>query len=234
MATEDIAAVLEALRAEVKARRQANPSAERSPLELQLERAIEQLEITRVVSAHWPLEGNNLVQRAWVTIHKVVRRYLRWYINPIVDQQNAFNDSAARSLRLLAEGYADLRMQLDALQEARKDDDDQPPPSAGSGSSTASARPSDSADPPAAQIAALQAQLQQRQQVSAHWDLGGPSLPEKLNGIQQRVVRQYLRWLINPIVEQQNAFNSALSESVAPVLALEADLRSKLEAAKRA
>lgn len=231
MATEDIAAVLEALRAEVKARRQANPGAERTALELQLERAIEQLEITRVVSAHWPLEGTNLVQRAWVTIHKVVRRYLRWYINPIVDQQNAFNDSAARALRLLAEGYADLRMQLDALQEARKDDDDSEPPAAGAGEDTTTAS---AASKPNPQIAQLQAQLQQRQQVSAHWDLGGPTLFAKLNGLQRRVVRQYLRWLINPIVEQQNAFNVALSESVAPVLALENDLARKLEAAKRA
>jgi|HigsolmetaAR202D_1030399.scaffolds.fasta_scaffold04281_2 hypothetical protein len=230
MATEDIAAVLEALRAEVKARRQANPGAERTALELQLERAIEQIEITRVVSAHWPLEGSNLIQRAWVLVHKVVRRYLRWYINPIVDQQNAFNDSAARVLRLLAEGYADLRMQLDALQEARKDDDDSDPPAPPASHDSAAAS---AASEPNPQVAKLQAELQQRQQVSAHWDLGGPTLLAKLNGLQRRVVRQYLRWLINPIVEQQNAFNVALSESVAPVLAIERELARKLAALKR-
>jgi hypothetical protein len=115
--TDDIAAVLETLRAEVKAQRQGAPVAERTPLQQQLDRAIEQVEITRVVSAHWPLEGRNPFERALLAVHKIVRRSLRWYINPIVEQQNAFNDTAARALHLLAESYTSPQ----AIQDHRRD-----------------------------------------------------------------------------------------------------------------
>ncbi len=47
-----------------------------------------------------------------------MRRYLRWYINPIVEQQNAYNDAVARTLRLLADAYAEL---------AEQTTDDRPP-----------------------------------------------------------------------------------------------------------
>ena len=106
--SDDIGATLEALRAEVKAQRGSAPVAERRARERQLDRAIEQMEITRVVSAHWPLEGRNPLERALLLVHKVVRRSLRWYIDPIVAQQNAFNHAATRTVHLLAESYDTL------------------------------------------------------------------------------------------------------------------------------
>ncbi|NTV63470.1 MAG: hypothetical protein HGA65_08035, partial [Oscillochloris sp.] len=112
----DVPTILAALRAEVRAVRAAQGEAEASTalsgIERELHHCAEQLEITRVVSAHWPLEGRSLYERAWALVHKVVRRYLRWYINPIVEQQNAFNDVAARAIRLLIDANAELRDQL--------------------------------------------------------------------------------------------------------------------------
>lgn len=111
----DVAATLAALRAEVRARRAALPAAEPTPAERELQRVLEELEYTRVVSAHWPLEGRNPLEQVVALINKVARRYLRWYINPIVEQQNSFNDTAARAIRLLAAENAALRAELTAL-----------------------------------------------------------------------------------------------------------------------
>jgi hypothetical protein len=228
----DVAAILEALRAEVRAQRAAQGGAETGTalgaIERELHHAAEQLEITRVVSAHWPLEGKGLSERAWILVHKVVRYGLRWYINPIVDQQNAFNDAAARALRLLVEANADLRDQAADLR--RRLDAASPD---GEGSATPPAVPAPPEAPAAEpklerqQREAL-AQLEARRAVSAHWELRGPlALP-------QRAVRQYLRWLINPIVEQQNAYNDALAAAAPQLLAAQRELRARVAAARAA
>jgi hypothetical protein len=113
----DVAAILEALRAEVRARRAAQGEDEPGAggVERELRHALEEIEIARVVSAHWPLEGRGLYERGWALVNKVVRRYLRWYINPIVEQQNAYNDASARAIRLLVEANGELRRELAEL-----------------------------------------------------------------------------------------------------------------------
>ncbi len=113
----DIAAILEQLRAEVRAARPSagDAGAEVGGAERELRHAGEEIEIARVVSAHWPLEGRTPYERGWALVNKVVRRYLRWYINPIVEQQNAYNDASARAIRLLIEQNAELRRELAAL-----------------------------------------------------------------------------------------------------------------------
>jgi hypothetical protein len=116
----DVATILETLRAEVKAQRAAQgaDAPADAALARDLRRAAEELEYTRVVSAHWPLEGRTLYERGWAFVNKVVRRYLRWYINPIVEQQNAYNDASTRAIRLLIEANAELRAEVAALRAA--------------------------------------------------------------------------------------------------------------------
>lgn len=226
----DVAAILEALRAEVRAQRAQRGNEEAgsalSALERELRHAAEQLEITRVVSAHWPLEGRTLYERAWILAHKVVRRGLRWYINPIVEQQNAFNDSAARALRLLIESHAELRARITDLER-------QPPPAgdAAPGGGYAASAP---APPSHGDLSGLIEQVELRRAVSAHWRLQGAGPLGQVRALGQRAVRQYLRWLINPIVEQQNACNEALAGAVPHLAAAEAALRARLEAVERA
>jgi hypothetical protein len=116
----DVATILETLRAEVKAQRAAQgaDAPADAALTRDLRRAAEELEYTRVVSAHWPLEGRSLYERGWAFVNKVVRRYLRWYINPIVEQQNAYNDASARAIRLLIEANVELHAEVVALRAA--------------------------------------------------------------------------------------------------------------------
>lgn len=122
----DVATILETLRAEVKAQRTAQGDAADDTLTRDLRRAAEELEYTRVVSAHWPLEGRTVYEQGWAFVNKVVRRYLRWYINPIVEQQNAYNDASTRAIRLLIEANAELRAEVatlrNALKEGRRDE----------------------------------------------------------------------------------------------------------------
>jgi len=111
----DVAAILDQLRAEVRARRVAQGQIELSPLERDLQRSLDEIELYRVVSAHWPLLGKTLPQRAVALLNKLVRRYLRWYINPIVEQQNAANAATRAALLAIIRLDAERRAQVAAL-----------------------------------------------------------------------------------------------------------------------
>jgi hypothetical protein len=281
-APPDVAAILTQLREEVRQRRQVLSESEtyaaHAALERQLQRCVEQLELTRVVSAHWPLGGRSLFERIMALVNRLVRRYLRWYINPIVDQQNEFNDVAARTLRLLIESHADLREQLAVLEQndvdrspTHAENNDQHDGHAGGGGAhdgqfaglcrtdhnkggknTRLFSAETTADAPSWQTTDLQALIEERgqheppasfpdialraqprklalhQHVNAHWHLEGDTLLQKTFATVHKTVRFYLRWLINPIVEQQNSSNAAFVEAVGPMLASDAELRAAL------
>ncbi len=239
----DVAGVLEALRAEVRAQRtnggEDTANTAMSAIERELYHCAEQLEISRVVSAHWPLEGKNLYERGWMLVHKLVRRSLRWYIKPIVDQQNAFNDVGARSIRLLIEAHAELRDQLADLRRSHDlSSPPLPPPAREIVTPDTDLQQmierTGRAEPPAAlpdlALRPLPAQATERATVNAHWDLGGDTLPTKARALIQKGVRQYLRWMINPIVEQQNAANVSVAGVLSHLIAADAELRAQLAA----
>lgn len=255
----DVAAILEQVRAEVRAQHAARRQIGDDPLRRALQRSLDDLEIARVVSAHWPLTGRTLPQKAMALINKVVRRYLRWYINPIVEQQNAFNDAAARTLRLLAEAYQELANQTAERREtsaqphtngseSRRDDhanDSAAPGGPASAESDPAAAPvyadlmaqvreRAAAEPPARfielELHDSLTQTQSRQTVTAHWPLTGRTIVEKVIALHNRIVRQYLRWLINPIVEQQNAANEALTAAMRNLIRVDAALRAEVAA----
>ncbi len=255
----DVAAILDNLREEVRARRQSlahhdEQSAAYQALERQIHHSLEQLEITRVVSAHWPLSGRTLPQRGIAFVNRVVRRYLRWYINPIVDQQNEFNDVSARLLRLLSEAHSDLREQLAALKQERAkrtdsdhddhDNDHDDRDSGGPGVALPADAPTAELqamvdergphEPPAAfpdlTMRAALPQLSLHQTVNAHWPLEAHTPMQRAIVLVHKLVRRYLRWLINPIVEQQNSYNAALAQAVPLLIAADAETRAALAA----
>ena len=68
------------------------------------------------ISAHTPILWDlPIVGRGIALTKRVVRILLRWYINPIVDQQNDFNAAAVRALSDLAAENERLRVALEAL-----------------------------------------------------------------------------------------------------------------------
>jgi 2-polyprenyl-3-methyl-5-hydroxy-6-metoxy-1,4-benzoquinol methylase len=60
------------------------------------------------------------------------------------------------------------------------------------------------------------AQVRQFQRVNSHLPIGWPVMPKgiapKLVAYTQKVVRRLLRWYINPLVDQQNQYNAAVTE----------------------
>lgn len=78
------------------------------------------------VSAHLPLTGGGRLGMALGASRKVVRVLLRWYINPIVEQQNHFNAALlsldalnrAREQELVRE-IAELRARVTELERTQ-------------------------------------------------------------------------------------------------------------------
>jgi 2-polyprenyl-3-methyl-5-hydroxy-6-metoxy-1,4-benzoquinol methylase len=86
-----------------------------------LSAAMAEVLATRTVTPHLPIAWPKWPPGVWPKItaatQKVVRRLLRWYINPIVEQQNAFNAAVAR---VLEESTANLAQLCAEQQEAQE------------------------------------------------------------------------------------------------------------------
>ncbi|MBC7236527.1 MAG: methyltransferase domain-containing protein [Chloroflexi bacterium] len=63
--------------------------------------------------------------------------------------------------------------------------------------------------------------VRERQWVNSHLPIGWPVMPKgiipKLIAYAQKITRRLLRWYINPLVDQQNAYNAAVSEALAGI-----------------
>ncbi len=98
----DVASVLAELREQVKERRAHFASEPGDPQGLNLDelrRSVEAVNDTWFVSAHLPITWDmRVLGRLGAYTKRLVRLLLRWYINPIVEQQNHYNASVARTL----------------------------------------------------------------------------------------------------------------------------------------
>jgi hypothetical protein len=75
------------------------------------------------ISAHLPLRSTvPILGPVIVLVQRVIRLGLRWYINPIVEQQNAFNDAVARALTELEIRQTDLDRKHTASAEKKAPD----------------------------------------------------------------------------------------------------------------
>lgn len=69
-----------------------------------------------VVNAHWGIATDTpVIGAALVYARRTMRIGLRWYINPIVEQQNEFNEAVVRALHELKAENDDLRARLDRV-----------------------------------------------------------------------------------------------------------------------
>jgi len=94
--SNDIAETLHQLRLEVRARREQLHGSELS----ELRNLVRQAQENWQVSAHLPITwgGPPLIGRGIAYAKRVTRLLLRWYINPVVEQQNNFNAAVSRAL----------------------------------------------------------------------------------------------------------------------------------------
>ncbi len=84
----------------------------------ELRKSIAEVSDAWYISAHLPVTWNTPIVGRLVSYWKRGSRILlRWYINPIVEQQNAFNAAVARTVRQLAAQQDRLADELQALDE---------------------------------------------------------------------------------------------------------------------
>ena len=109
-----VAAQVERIRATVL-RRHGYDASSTMPTET-VESAVDEAARMCVVNAHWGIASDTpLIGSALVYARRAMRISLRWYINPIVEQQNAFNESVVRALHELRAENDDLRAQLERM-----------------------------------------------------------------------------------------------------------------------
>lgn len=107
----EVAEALEAIRAAV--RRNAGYDAATDVPFAPRSHAMTELSDLAVISAHLPVTWSTpLVGRALAYSKRGMRILLRWYINPIIEQQNTFNEALVRTIASLEERLHEMERQL--------------------------------------------------------------------------------------------------------------------------
>jgi hypothetical protein len=109
-----LAEQMQRIRATILARHGIDPELERPAVSLSS--PVEDAARLAMVNAHWGIASDIPVAgRLLVLFRRVLRLTLRWYINPIVEQQSTFNEAAVRALYDLRIENEHLRAELDRL-----------------------------------------------------------------------------------------------------------------------
>ncbi len=89
----------------------------------------QQMRQTATVNAHWHIAWPHWPPgvRAKITaiLQKITRRLLQWYIDPIVEQQNQFNQTVVNALQLLADDIAALQISCQSPADTQQTQIDQ-------------------------------------------------------------------------------------------------------------
>ncbi len=110
--SRDVAAALEAIRAAVR-RNAGYLAAADVPVAGSTSTMVSELADLAVVSAHLPVTWSTpVIGRGIALAKRGTRLLLRWYINPIVEQQNAFNEAVARAIATLEERQRQIERQI--------------------------------------------------------------------------------------------------------------------------
>jgi hypothetical protein len=128
---QEVAAALEEIKERVRTRR-ARLTSEQAGSDfnlLELRKAVDELNDAWFVSAHLPVTWETpLVGRLGAYTKRIIRILLRWYINPIVEQQNRFNSATTRAAvelnayaELLTRRISELEDKLAALEDGQPD-----------------------------------------------------------------------------------------------------------------
>lgn len=111
----NVAAELRQLREEVRARREKLHGSELA----ELRTLVKQVNERWNVSAHLPITWGNppVIGRLIAYAKRAARLLLRWYINPIVEQQNNYNAAATRAMLQMNAYLEQLTRELHTLEE---------------------------------------------------------------------------------------------------------------------
>jgi hypothetical protein len=118
----DVAIILSELRTQVKERQARfavdDPNDPHALNLAELKKSVEAVNDTWFVSAHLPITWEaRIVGRLGAYSKRAIRVLLRWYINPIVEQQNRYNSAVARTLVEMAAYHERMTREWQALEE---------------------------------------------------------------------------------------------------------------------
>lgn len=118
----DVSTVLAELREQIRERRARftvdDPDDPHALNLAELKRSVEAVNDSWFVSAHLPITWEaRIVGRLGAYTKRAMRVLLRWYINPIVEQQNRFNSSVARTLVEMTAYHERLTREWQALED---------------------------------------------------------------------------------------------------------------------
>ncbi|MGC9335199.1 MAG: hypothetical protein ACP5JJ_13685, partial [Anaerolineae bacterium] len=117
---EELAARIEQLKQKV--RREQQPSTmPMAPWPAALEKAVERSWINPHQPIAWPEWPKGLWPKLIAVLQKITRRLLRWYIDPLIEQQNAFNAAVVHSLEQLHWESNSVRLQLEWADQGSQD-----------------------------------------------------------------------------------------------------------------
>jgi glycosyltransferase involved in cell wall biosynthesis len=84
--------------------------------------ALEKVLASSWVNPHQPIAWPHWPKGVWpklrALLQKMTRRLLRWYIDPLVEEQNALNSAVAQNLEMLYQEVVALRFQLELTSQA--------------------------------------------------------------------------------------------------------------------
>ncbi len=124
--TENIAGAAQTLQEIIQAARQRHDELGKGLASVAQMEALQGMQQKAWVEAHWLIAWPPGVWGKLIALwHKVIRRLLAWYINPIVRQQNEFNLAALQAMQVLSKELLELRsssLQEHARQHARLDE----------------------------------------------------------------------------------------------------------------
>lgn len=205
----DVAAVVDALHARIAAQNHTPQQTDTSAELYDVLEALHEMELTRVISAHLPIVHTTWFGRIVGIVQKITRRLLRWYINPIVEQQNMYNDTVIRTMRAIITAY-----ETNPPVTPPRTPPEYPETITAQNASDAQAFIARSESPISTEFVHLDAFLAQHQTVHAHWPLIGHSPVDHVANALHKLQRRGLRWYINPIVEQMNVHNRATYHTI--------------------
>lgn len=118
----DVATLLAGLREEIRRRSAGlagmDPNDPHAVSLAELRRSVEAVNDNWFVSAHLPITWDvRIAGRMLAYTKRLVRLLLRWYINPIVEQQNRFNSAATRAITVMAAYHERMTRELALLEE---------------------------------------------------------------------------------------------------------------------
>lgn len=86
-----------------------------------LEKAVERSWVNPHQPIAWPEWPKGLWPKLVAVLQKITRRLLRWYIDPLIEQQNAFNAAVVHNLEQLHRQSNSMRLQLESAVRGSQD-----------------------------------------------------------------------------------------------------------------